>query len=344
MIPTTYKSKNVEVQLAHPQNAITGTFKGLAKRSAFGDLSNTAGTIPNHNIPANNLGKYAVTAAKTTAKMAPYKDDNKENAVKNGNRKDAFLRPAHRPSTGFKTFSTGQNFPSQPLDKQNGARKATLVYNDEQQQKHQRLSRQYRSQPQLKSTEPPVLRRSQSKHVMQEFSSNNADDDIDEASYEDALEELPHEVQASNPSWVPTSGMPGPIGPPIDAEMEPLRPVNVGAALPTGPSLPEPEEYWDDDDEDEQYDEQGYTTAHSYKSYGDNTTGATTLVAPKRTIKVQRELEQARLFVESNRPQEDIEEEDWDVSMVAEYGEEIFEYMRELEVSNLARATFEAQH
>lgn len=331
MISATYKSKNVEVQLAHPQNATTGAFKGPAKRSAFGDLSNTAGTIPSHNIPANGLGKYAVTAAKTTTKMVPYKDDNKENTVKNGIRKDAFLRPAQRPSNGVKTFSAGQSFPSQPVAKQNGARKSTLVYNDDQQQKHQSLSRQYRSQPQLKSTEPPVLRRSQSKHVMQEFSSNNADDDIDEAPYEDAVEEFPREAEANIPSWVAVSGMPGPIGPPIDAEMEPLRPVHVSGS---GPSLPEPEEYWDDDDEEELYDEQGYTTAHSYKSYGDNTTGATTLVAPKRTIKVQRELEQARVFVESNRPQEDIEEEDWDVSMVAEYGEEIFEYMRELEVSN----------
>jgi hypothetical protein len=104
--------------------------------------------------------------------------------------------------------------------------------------------------------------------------------------------------------------------------------------LPAPPLASEPEEYWPEDEE-EVYDEQGYTTAHSFRSRGDNTTGgATTVIIPKVTNKVRRELEDAKQLVVSVRTQEDIEDEMWDTSMVAEYGEEIFSYMRELEVSD----------
>ncbi|CBX98704.1 hypothetical protein IAQ61_007675 [Plenodomus lingam] len=92
------------------------------------------------------------------------------------------------------------------------------------------------------------------------------------------------------------------------------------------------EEYWDEEEEEEYYDVDGYTTARSLRSRGDNTTGGVTLVlAPRTTLKTQRELEAARIFVEANRSAEDIEDEQWDTSMVAEYGEEIFEYMHALE-------------
>lgn len=314
----------------------SGTFKGPAKRSAFGDLSNTtaaAGALANnHHISANGgLGKHAVTAAKT-AKAAPNKDD-KENAVKNGTRKDAFLRPAQRLANGQRASSAALGLSFQPATKQIGSRKATVVYNDEQQSKPRSLSRNYRSQPHLKSTEPPVLRRSQSKHVIQEIRPKNADEDIDEAPYEDAMEEQPGEEEADGSSWMP---VPGSTEPPRTAETEPLQPVATAASVHSlpGVSIPESEGYWDDEDEEELYEEQGYTTAHSFKSYGETTTGATTLVIPKRTSEIQRELDHASRFVAKNRPQEDIDEEEWDVSMVAEYGEEIFEYMRELEVSD----------
>lgn len=102
--------------------------------------------------------------------------------------------------------------------------------------------------------------------------------------------------------------------------------------LPSPPRASEPEEYWDDDEE-EVYDEQGYTTAHSYRSRGDNTTGGvTTILFPKITNRVKQELAAAKELVESQRSPEEIEDEAWDTSMVAEYGEEIFGYMRELEV------------
>jgi hypothetical protein len=103
--------------------------------------------------------------------------------------------------------------------------------------------------------------------------------------------------------------------------------------LPAPPLVSEPEEYWEEEEE-EVYDDQGYTTAHSYRSRGDNTTGgATTVLFPKVTNKAKKELEAAKEIVENARTAEDIEDELWDTSMVAEYGDEIFAYMRELEVS-----------
>ncbi len=94
----------------------------------------------------------------------------------------------------------------------------------------------------------------------------------------------------------------------------------------------EPEEYWDDE-EDENYDEEGYVTARSYRSVGGNTTGgATTVLFPMMNQKIKREIAAAKLLVEGSRTTEEIEDDCWDTSMVAEYGDEIFQYMRDLEV------------
>jgi len=95
----------------------------------------------------------------------------------------------------------------------------------------------------------------------------------------------------------------------------------------------EPEEYWDDDEEEINYDEEGYVTARSYKSRGDNTTsGATTVLFPKLNQKAKKEIAVAKELIEGSRTKEEIDDETWDTTMVAEYGDEIFQYMRELEV------------
>lgn len=96
--------------------------------------------------------------------------------------------------------------------------------------------------------------------------------------------------------------------------------------------ISEPEEYWDEEEDEEYFETDGYTTARSIRSRGENTTGGVTLVlAPRVTSKSLLELEAARLFVESTKSPEDIEDEQWDTSMVAEYGDEIFSYMKTLE-------------
>ena len=99
--------------------------------------------------------------------------------------------------------------------------------------------------------------------------------------------------------------------------------------------LREPEEYWDvEEDEEDNYDEEGYVTARSFRSgRGENVTGnATTTLVPRVNVKVRKEIAAAKELVESMRTPEDIEDDYWDTSMVVEYGEEIFSYMRELEV------------
>ena len=93
---------------------------------------------------------------------------------------------------------------------------------------------------------------------------------------------------------------------------------------------PLPEQYYDIDEEEYGY-EDGYTTARSFGLQGESTGGVTTVLAPRLTDKVKAELEIARDYVEATRPAEDIEDEQWDTSMVAEYGDEIFDYMRDLE-------------
>ncbi|OJD34210.1 g2 mitotic-specific cyclin [Diplodia corticola] len=93
------------------------------------------------------------------------------------------------------------------------------------------------------------------------------------------------------------------------------------------------EEYWDDEDE-EYYEADGYTgyTTRSLRNRTENTTGGVTVVlAPRVTARTRRELDEAADFVEATKTPEDVEDEAWDTSMVAEYGDEIFDYMRRLE-------------
>ena len=90
-----------------------------------------------------------------------------------------------------------------------------------------------------------------------------------------------------------------------------------------------------EDDEYHFVEDDGYTTARSFRSRGDNTTGgAPTVVFPPRTMPKDRiELIAAKRLIERSITAEQIEEDVFDPSMVAEYTEEIFEYLAELEVS-----------
>ncbi|CAK7206952.1 B-type cyclin [Sporothrix eucalyptigena] len=104
-------------------------------------------------------------------------------------------------------------------------------------------------------------------------------------------------------------------------------------------AMSEVEEPWDDDADF--YDDQAYTTAHSFRSLGDNTTGAlTTVVMPKMTAKILNELDIARAIVEEAAIPEELDEEAWDISMVTEYGDDINAYMRELEAKMLPSAHY----
>ncbi|KAJ4509757.1 B-type cyclin [Exophiala dermatitidis] len=107
----------------------------------------------------------------------------------------------------------------------------------------------------------------------------------------------------------------------------------------------EHEEYWDDEDDDN-YEEEDYVTARSFRSRGENTTGAATAVLfPQMNQRARKEIAAAKQLVEATRSPEEVEDECYDTSMVAEYGDEIFKYMKQLELKMLPNPHYmENQH
>ncbi|KAF9881964.1 g2 mitotic-specific cyclin cdc13 [Colletotrichum karsti] len=332
-----------------------GALQVAAKRTAFGDVSNTA----------KNLGALPTDLAGKGKAKAVDPSYNKENAV---NGKDGFARPAQRSAAlNNKAVPAIAEWKQPKLSVRNDAqpkqvaKRASVAHFDARPAKSKyvaqdpilattesssRQPRHHKSQPQLKK-EPTahVLRRTQSKlsstaQQATAVESYKPMDDVTEAAYEDAVEHIGDE-KYHGPYHRRSVELADDVRPlevdfqddnvPVDSATNSL-PESAGA-----PVLSEPEEYWDEEEEEEElYDDQGYTTAHSYRSRGDLTTGgATTVLAPKVTDKVQQELDTARAIVDSTRTQEEVDDEVWDVCMVAEYGDEIFEYMRELEMKML---------
>ncbi|KAF2863116.1 A/B/D/E cyclin [Piedraia hortae CBS 480.64] len=84
--------------------------------------------------------------------------------------------------------------------------------------------------------------------------------------------------------------------------------------------------------ETEVYDD-SYVATQSFGLHGDQDGATTIIVMPECSEQVRRELRAAAAVVEETILPEDVEDEKWDISMVAEYGTEIFAYMRKLERS-----------
>lgn len=323
-----------------------GGLKAAAKRTAFGDVSNTrpiSTAYDDSAVVGKPLNVDIVKPVVLQEKSA------------------AFLRPAQRPlniaaargALNNSLISTAsesilqppraiQESRPQPATKRTLSKRGTTIYKDAADSEpsipskqesvqiapvHQTLEpRHTKSQPQLKN-DPPLLQEAQKKYVAVDLPEDTIPD---EAAYHVAEAHILDSSTEAYESYI---------------NLEPKRLAQEGVKLandaverhhrqlPAPPLVSEPEEYWEEEEE-EIYDDQGYTTAHSYRSRGDNTTGgATTVLFPKITNKVKRELEAAKEVVEKARTPEEIEDELWDTSMVAEYGDEIFAYMRELEVS-----------
>lgn len=321
-----------------------GGLKAAAKRTAFGDVSNTAKNLSARDDTAV-IGKP--TSMALVKPVAP-----QDNVA-------AFLRPAQRPlnAAGPKAPVNAQLVPTsiEPIVKapqQVQAHKRTLskpssaIYKDSAAidqpaqstmqnhalvPAHTQMSiapRHYKSQPFLKTIQP-ALPLSQNKPVAVEPVAKPI---LSDSIYEDAPEELrPESAKDSSQATNIVEGKEADIMDEVSKAAE-IAVEKALKKLPPAPSVSEPEEYWEEDEE-EIYDEQGYTTAHSYRSRGDTTGGVTTVILPKFTTKVKRELAEAKELVEATRSTDDIDDEAWDTSMVAEYSDEIFAYMRELEVS-----------
>jgi G2/mitotic-specific cyclin 3/4 len=328
-----------------------GGLKGAAKRTAFGDVSNTAKTLsssrddsaitgksgqiilkpvaPQENVaaflrPAQRSLNIAIPKAPVHVQLIPTSLESISKPPQQAQHVQQHKRALSKPSTTIYKDSSAIDPPSQPAVQGNEPVLTVPA--------HQSLApRHYKSQPYLKSGQPvpPFV---QSKPVMVEPLADAVPSD---PTYEDAPEEpLAQSPKNSYEAYMKLmEGNLNDLGPEVSKGHQDVA-ERVNKPLPAPPVASEPEEYWEEEEEEEIYDEQGYTTAHSYRSRGDNTTGgATTVLLPKVTNKVKKELAEAKELVESSRTPEEIDDEAWDTSMVAEYGEEIFAYMRELEVS-----------
>ena len=97
---------------------------------------------------------------------------------------------------------------------------------------------------------------------------------------------------------------------------EPVQPKSEVIQKSMLPPVSEPEEYWEEDAV-ENYEEEGYVTARSFKSRADSTTGnATTVLFPKVTQKTKKEISAAKELIEGSKTIEEIEDEAWDTTMV----------------------------
>jgi len=330
-----------------------GGLKAAAKRTAFGDVSNTAKTL-------NTTRDDSVIPGKPTDYVKPLNIADKS---------AGFLRPAQRPlnvaavkipahqNTQIASIESGSNMlaskaplglaqPAAAVAKRTVMKKGTIVYKDNMESQppvggsalpevasaapvHQILQ-QFKPEPQPIVEQP--LQQLESKVILEVTEPAILDSPTDELiDSHQAYEEYEKAIEIVQEPAVQVSQV-------SEATQEAFE--SLHRQLPTLPAMPAPpmvaehEEYWEEeDDEDEIYDEQGYTTAHSYRSRGDNTTGGvTTVLFPKVTNKSKKELAEAQVLVENSRTNEDIEDDLFDVSMVAEYKEDIFAYMRELEV------------
>ncbi|OIW29708.1 hypothetical protein CONLIGDRAFT_562556, partial [Coniochaeta ligniaria NRRL 30616] len=371
-VPSSFGDENAVAgkQLVHQRHKSVGIVKSgtnavgmnaAAKRTVFADVSNTA-YAPVDPAP-KDLGKTRIST------LAPREKPTIADKEKGHQGGEAFLRPPQRPlgpSIAPLQATNIQSGPKPPAHlelprvetfvKPIATKKATFIFSDEGKdsgkpkfeaalkaddststmENQVKNPRHFKSQPQLRTEQQPVLRRTQSRH----FGSNpgpliNVDEDVTEAPYHDAMENLSSlstliqdqlQVQPAAQTAQETG-----FDQRFNTQADPQATTDDYRV--DQDAMTEPDDNWDEDDGD-LYDEQGYTTAHSFKSHGDNTTGGvTTMLAPKFTAKIQKELDIARSIVESTTTEEQIEEEEWDTSMVAEYGEEIFAYMRKLEAT-----------
>ncbi|OQD90625.1 hypothetical protein PENANT_c001G06803 [Penicillium antarcticum] len=109
------------------------------------------------------------------------------------------------------------------------------------------------------------------------------------------------------------------------SEPEDMKEIQVKESVLT---VSEPEEYWEEDETE-------YYAAPTYSSRGDNTTGGTAVIYPKMNAMTRRQMFLAKEIVESQLTEEDIIEDRYDTTMVAEYNEEIFLHLRNKEIDML---------
>ncbi|TAQ88610.1 hypothetical protein B7494_g3046 [Chlorociboria aeruginascens] len=340
-----------------------GGLRAAAKRTAFGDVSNTAknlsavhddSVLSGKSIHLDSI-KPPVPQEKQTATLLRPAQRLLNIPASRGPLNSNLITTVLEPTSNALSAAIDPRIP-QPAANKRVISKNTNIYKDTAEEPrpatsqaiketlltapvHQHLEpRQRKSQPQLKQEQPPPGdTQSKSMGSSDEEKKPLTSDPI----YQDAVEEIKDlDQREAYESY----------GRMVEHNREEREVVKNSQddfdgqshQLPPPPLVSDPEEYWEEEEEEEEiYDEQGYTTAHSYRSKGENTTGgATTVLFPKVTNKAKKEIAAAKELVESARTAEEVEDEAWDTSMVAEYGDEIFSYMRELEIRMLPNAHY----
>ena len=299
------------------------------RRTAFGDLSNTA-------RPLQPVTNDAAQPLKPAAQACKEKKD--DNGVE---RTAALQRPAQRPlsvsgikgffshlgsnatTNAIRPFATeSQNLPSIPAanTRKPLVRKSTVVLRDpDVGLSKTQISKEQGENEAVEEVPSTVSQREASPAGAQ--INLEADSPSTLASHRGLVEEVEvYEDAVQHPVI-----MPGPIRPSSKAA-EPAKDKLVRPHRPSSridAELSQEVQYYA-----EPYYEEDYTT----KSRGYTTSATTVLLAPKMTAKAEREIAAAKQFVLESAESTELEEEEvWDQSMVVEYGEEIFSYMRSLE-------------
>jgi hypothetical protein len=290
------------------QNAKNGNPN--TRRAFGGDLSNVKAICDDSALP----GKPIVQAT---------------------DKKPAFAQPAQRPLSMSGVKGLLNNVTSKPVNPagkasttatMNNIKRTNVVFRDQ-------LEPVVETEPskEVTTTTQPA-RHTERPHGKQTAQSHvEKDDEDDEQEYFDILsEDSATEPQTSEVNRPESEMLPK------KAETVKAAPAaaNVGkprvrSARPRRNSYDESSDYPAGSEVEDSEDEE----TRAYRFRGENTTGSTTtMIYPRATAAMKREILQAQSFVEANQTEEEIEEDFYDPSMVAEYSTEIFEYLREKEV------------
>lgn len=322
--------------------------KNGPKRAAFGDVSNTANLVRG-NRDDSAVGRNLSKVSEKPLLAAPEK------------KPTVLSQPAQRPMTvsgikGLLNSATNPNptevsgkqagAPQAPADARKALNKRGNIYRDHVQQLPETTSKETTSEvAQDKGPESRPLPASMQQDNVKETMPKSAPqhdfastDDHSALAADESGEAKGHEDDCKVHGEYGAHEQYGTV-PETHEQVRGSKYLHESLTLPQPAcdqmnAQSEPEEYWDEDDYENEEDD-GYVTARSYRSRGDNTTGgATTVLFPRYNNQVRRELALAKQIVEATRTAEDVEDELWDTSMMAEYNDEIFDYIREQEVSS----------
>ncbi|KAI1093896.1 cyclin-like protein [Rostrohypoxylon terebratum] len=352
-------------------NPINASSKATFNSTVNGALNRGKPTMSNDSVMPNAKG-----LSKGVVAMA------QENQNRIGV-KEAFLQPPQRPpkslhSSASMTHLQRMTSESRPISKPTifGPRSRPIViYNDHENEVEEKQEARKPIDTVQASTIPkgdvqthsegPLEGRLDEFHMAESpklsqrdrSSTRQVEEDVTEAIYLDAVEELSNETSPASASDYQkelSEGWQSPkldkyaeepdvavhVDPDVQSDLPDFEEVATEARalkdLPM-PGHQEEQVEFSDYEDDDYSDDQGYTAQHSPGA----TTGFVTMIVvpPKLTKKGEAEMQAAKALVEGKHMSETYEEF-WDIGMVSEYSVEIFEYMREMEIQLLPKAHY----